>query len=85
MRGWTLRKEKRKLYRLARQRHQAGKDVHQVRMVKDEDGKVMPDKDSVLTIWKKCCQGLINEEHDGGVKPDVHIISKDAVGETWRG
>ena len=33
----------RTLYRLARQRHQAGKDVQQVRMVKDKDGKVMTD------------------------------------------
>ena len=32
------------LYRLARQRHQAGKDVQQVRMMKDKDGNVMTDE-----------------------------------------
>ncbi len=41
----------RTLYRLARQRHQAGKDVQQVRMMKDKDGKVMTDEESVLRIW----------------------------------
>ena len=29
------------LYRLARQRHQEGKDVQQVRIMKDQDGNVM--------------------------------------------
>ena len=38
----------RTLYRLARQKHQAGKDVQQVRMVKDTDGKVMTDEESIL-------------------------------------
>ena len=37
----------RTLCRLARQRHQAGKDVQQVRMMKDKDGKVMTDEESV--------------------------------------
>ena len=35
------------LYRLARQRHQAGKDAQQVRMMKDKDGKVMTDEESI--------------------------------------
>ena len=34
----------RTLHRLARQRHQAGKDVQQVRMMKDKDGKVMTER-----------------------------------------
>ena len=38
------------LYRLARQRHQAGKDVQQVRIMKDTYGKVMTDEESVLRI-----------------------------------
>ena len=36
------------LYRLARQIHQAGKGVQQVRMMKDTDGKVMTDEESEL-------------------------------------
>ena len=51
------------LYRLARQRHQAGKDVQQVRMMKDKDGNVMTDEERVLRIWKEYYMGLMNEEN----------------------
>ena len=54
----------RTLYRLARQRHQAGKDVQQVRMMKDKYGKVMTDEESVLRIWKEYYKGLMNEENE---------------------
>ena len=54
----------RTLYRLARQSHQAGKDVQQVRMMKDKDGKVMTDEESVLRIWKEYYKGLMNEENE---------------------
>ena len=52
------------VYRLARQRHQAGKDVHHVRMMKDKDGNVMTDEESVLRIWKEYYMGLMNEENE---------------------
>ena len=53
------------LYRLARQRHQAGKDVQQqVRMMKDKDGNVMADEESVLRMWKEYYMGLMNEENE---------------------
>ena len=48
-------------YRLARQRHQAGKDVKQVRMMKDKDGNTMTDEESVLRIWKEYYKTLISE------------------------
>ena len=75
------------LYRLARQRHQAGKDVLQVRMMKDKDGNVMTDEESVLRIWKEYYMGLMNEEHEGGrrendgerVNLEVESISKEEV------
>ena len=51
------------LYRLARQRHQAGKDVQKVRMMKDKDGNVMTDEESVLRIWKEYYKRLVNEEN----------------------
>ena len=54
------------MYRLARQRYQAKKDVQQVRMVKDEDGKVMTDEESVLRIWKEYYMGLMNEDRENG-------------------
>ena len=57
-------KREKTFYRLARQRHQAGKDEQQVRMVQDEDGKVLTDEESVLRIWKEYYNGLINEESE---------------------
>ena len=80
------------LYRLARQRHQAGKDVQQVRMMKDKDGNVMTDEESVLRIWKEYYMGLMNEENererrenDGErVNLEVESISKEEVRENMQ-
>ena len=52
------------MYRLARQRHQAGKDVQKVRMMKDKDGNVMTGEESVLRIWKEYYMWLMNEENE---------------------
>ena len=49
---WDTKEGEKTLYGLARQRHQARKDVQQVRMMQDKDGKVMTDDESVLSIWK---------------------------------
>ena len=79
------------LYRLARQKHQEGKDVQQVRMMKDKDGKVMTDEESVLRIWKEYYKGLMNEENerekenDGDrVNLEVEKISKEEVRENMK-
>ena len=82
----------RTLYRLARQRHQAGKDVQQVRMMKDKDGKVLTDEESVLRILKEYYKGLMNEENererrenDGErVNLEVEKISKEEVRENMK-
>ena len=37
-----------KLYRLARQRNRAGKDVQHVRVIKDENGNVVLNSEAVL-------------------------------------
>ena len=80
------------MYRLARQRHQAGKDVQQVRMMKDKDGNVMTDEESVLRMWKEYYMGLMNEENerdrreiDGErVNLEVESISKEEVRENMQ-
>ena len=80
------------MYRLARQRHQAGKDVQQVRMMKDKDGNVMTDEESVLRIWKEYYTGLMNEENererreiDGErVNLEVESVSKEEVMENMQ-
>ena len=80
------------LYRLARQRHQAGKDVQQVRMMKDKDENVMTDEESVLRIWKEYYMGLMNEENERErrenegerVNLEVDSISKEEVRENMQ-
>ena len=61
-----MRREEREntLYRLPRQRHKAGMDVQQVRIMKDKDGNVMTDEERVLRIWKEYYLGLMNEENE---------------------
>ena len=52
------------LYRLARQRDRAGKDVQHVRVLKDDYGNVMISSEAVLKRWKEYFKKLINEEND---------------------
>ena len=40
------------LYRLARQRDRAGKDVQHVRVIKDENANVMINSEAVLKRWR---------------------------------
>ena len=90
--GLDTKEGEKTLYRLARQRHQAGKDVQQVRMMKDKDGNVMTDEESVLRMWKEYYMGLMNEENerdrreiDGErVNLEVESISKEEVRENMQ-
>ncbi|KAK3552447.1 hypothetical protein QTP86_011718 [Hemibagrus guttatus] len=50
------------LYRLARQRDRDGKDVQQVRVIKDRDGRVLTSEESVQRRWKEYFEELMNEE-----------------------
>ena len=52
------------LYRLARQRDRAGKDVQHVRIIKDENGNVMVNLETVLKRWKEYFEKLMNEENN---------------------
>ena len=52
------------LYRLARQRDRAGKDVQHVRVIKDENGNVMVNSEAVLKRWKEYFEKLMNEENN---------------------
>ena len=51
------------LYRLARQRNRAGRDVHNVMVIKDENGNVMINSEAVLKRWKEYFEKLMNEEN----------------------
>ncbi|KAK3510963.1 hypothetical protein QTP70_027800, partial [Hemibagrus guttatus] len=52
------------LYRLARQRDRDGKDVQQVRVIKDRDGRVITSEESVQRKWKEYFEELMNEENE---------------------
>ncbi|KAK3571394.1 hypothetical protein QTP86_010712 [Hemibagrus guttatus] len=75
------------LYRLARQRERDGKDVQQVRVIKDIDGKVLTSEESVQRRWKEYFEELMNEENErekrvegvNSVEQKVDKIRKDEV------
>ena len=63
LRGWTPRKGRKDS--VSRQRHQAGKDVQQVRMMKDNGGNgVLTDEESAVSRWKEYFEKLMNEENE---------------------
>ncbi|KAK3541850.1 hypothetical protein QTP86_008057 [Hemibagrus guttatus] len=75
------------LYRLARQRDRDGKDVQEVRVIKDRDGRVLTNEESVQRRWKEYFKELMNEENErekrvegvNSVEQKVDKIRKDEV------
>ncbi|KAK3534130.1 hypothetical protein QTP86_002258 [Hemibagrus guttatus] len=75
------------LYRSARQRDRDGKDVQQVRVIKDRDGRVLTSEESVHRRWKEYFEELMNEENErerrvegvNSVEQKVDKIRKDEV------
>ncbi|KAK3574862.1 hypothetical protein QTP86_018329 [Hemibagrus guttatus] len=75
------------LYRLARQRDRDGKDVQQVTVIKNRDGRVITSEESVQRRWKKYLEELMNEENErekrvkgvNSVEQKVDKIRKDEV------
>ena len=82
------RKEgEKELYRLARQRDRAGKDVQHMRVIKDENGNVMVNLEAVLKRWKEYFEKLMNKENNREprteeaevVNKEVNCISREEV------
>ena len=79
-------------YRLARQRDRAGKDVQQVRVIKDENGNVMVNSEAVLKRWKEYFGKLMNEENNREprteeaevVNEEVNCVSREDVKKALR-
>ncbi|MCJ8736388.1 hypothetical protein PDJAM_G00257890 [Pangasius djambal] len=75
------------LHRLARQRDRDEKDVQQVRVIKDRDGRVLTSEESVQRRWKESFEELMNEENERekrvegvtSVEQKVDKIRKDEV------
>ncbi|KAK3552554.1 hypothetical protein QTP86_014821, partial [Hemibagrus guttatus] len=80
------------LYRIARQRDRDGKDVQQVRVIKDRDGRVLTSEESVQRRWKEYFEELMNEENErekrvegvNSVEQKVDKIRKDEVRKTLK-
>ncbi|KAI5102400.1 hypothetical protein C0J45_7752 [Silurus meridionalis] len=74
---------------MQQQRDRAGKDVLQVRAIKDGDGNVLINEESVLRKWREYFEKLMNEENKKEkrvddvemVKQEVDRISKEEVRE----
>ncbi|KAI5101449.1 hypothetical protein C0J45_8652 [Silurus meridionalis] len=67
------------LYRLARQRDRAGKDVLQVRAIKDGDGNVLTSKENVLRRWREYFEQLMNEKNQRERRLDNVELLKQEV------
>ena len=75
------------LYKLARQRNRAGKDVQHVRVIKDENGNVMVNSEAVLKRWKEYFEKLMNQENNRDprteetevVNEEVNCVSREEV------
>ena len=66
------------LYRLARQRDRAGKDVLHVRVIKDENGNVMVNSEAVLKRWKEYFEKLMNKENGRDPRTEeAEVVNKE--------
>ena len=71
------KKGERELYRLARQRDRAGKDIQHVRVMKDENDNVMISSEAVLKRWKEYFEKL-NEENDREPRTEeTEVVNKE--------
>ncbi|KAK3571533.1 hypothetical protein QTP86_013162 [Hemibagrus guttatus] len=81
------------LYRLARQRDRDGKDVQQVRVIKNRDGRVLTSEESVQRRWKEYFEEPMIEENErekrvegvNSVEQKVDKIRKDEVRKALKG
>ena len=85
--GLETKEGEKELYKLARQRDRAGKDVQHVRVIKDENGNVMVNSEAVLKRWKEFFEKLMNEENNKDprteepevVNEEVNCVSREEV------
>lgn len=68
------------LYRLAKQRDRDGKDIQQVRVIKDADGHVLTSDHQVLNRWKEYFEKLLNEENERERRDDERgVVDKCTI------
>ena len=52
-----------KLFKLAKKRDKASKDLTQIKQIKDDHGVVLKEKDTITARWKTYFEKLLNEEN----------------------
>ena len=77
--GLETKEGEKELYRLARQRARAGKDVQHVRVIKDENGSVMVNSEAVLKRWKEYFEKLMNEENNTDPRTEKAEVVNEEV------
>ena len=73
------KESEKELYRLARQRDRAGKDVQHVRVIKDENGNVMVNSEAVLKRWKEYFEKLMNEENNSDSRTEEAEVVNESL------
>ena len=73
------KKGEKELYRLARQRDRAGKDVQHVRVIKDKNGNMMVNSEAVLNRWKEYFEKLMNEENNRDPRTEEAEVVKEEI------
>ena len=59
-----------KIYRIARARDTASKDLTQVKQIKDNQGRVLAEENEIKSRWEAYFEGLMNEENQRAVFVD---------------
>ena len=67
------------LYRLARQRDRAGKDVQHVRVIKDKNSSIMVNAEAVLKRWKEYFEKLMNKENNRDSRTEEAKVVNEEV------
>ncbi|XP_013774375.1 uncharacterized protein LOC106459310 [Limulus polyphemus] len=75
-----------KIYKLAKRRNKANKDLAQIKQIKDEEGCVLSDETEIKNRWRVYFEKLLNEENERRVfgegaanEMDAPEISKEEV------
>ena len=79
--------KQKRVNRLARQRDIAGKNVQHVRVIKNENGNVMINSETMLKRWKEYFEKLMNQKNDREprteeaevINKEVNCISREEV------
>ena len=74
-----IKEGEKELYRLARQRDRAGKDVQHVRVMKDKNGNVIVNSVAVLKRWNEYFEKLMNKKNNRDPRTEEAEVVNEVV------